>query len=1175
MSENGAMTVSGTKKLSNPFSTGGGGPHFENHVQASFVILMLTGGYAPGLPCDPVIEISLQGKVDGFQTDDCIVYTECAETKERRKMLVQIKHRFSFTKRNKICGEVICAAWQDFNNGQLFVKGKDVIAVITESLGAANMHHLKWMLDQARCTRDADEFFRTVQESNFSPSGSSEKLDAMQYHLKNANGGREVPKEDVYNFLKHFQWFGYDLGREHGVVLSLLHSHMSQIQTSSVRDTWSRVVDAVATWNQNGGTMTPANLPEDIREAFKPKIVVRMPQELFVSNEEPKTDWGAHADALWLAQAVLIGAWDEANDQDVGMLNRMFGIEPAEWVKKAREVLHAADSPLSVQHGCWKIKNRSALWHQVGDRLLEGDVLRFREIAATVLQKVDRAFDLSSQGQIVMPESGSSDQYSAVLRKGLAEGLAVLTNNADVCRHYSRGRIEAAGRQVVHDVLDKAGWAIWASLRNELPALAEAAPDEWLEAVEGALKLQPCPFVEMMQNGSVHCFSGLMCALEGLAWEERYFVRACAILGELAALVPGDSLSNHAMKSLTAILLPWYPQTLVPAEKRKIAVETIGKEWPTIGWKLMLELLPSQHPISSHTYRPKWRKSILEEWNESVTKREYWDQSLCYAEMSIRAAGSDAAKIVQLLDCFSRFPRPAFEQLLDVCSSQDVLNLAEDQRAILWERLSECARLNRRFDDAEWALPEDAVAHIERVATLLEPSSPMFLYPHLFGNGTVDLLDGHGDFEEQELRLHERQKQAVEAILQHHGMAGIRRFAEKVEQQFQLGCVLSSCEDRNMETDLLPHGLSDENAKIRMLTAGFVGQRFKDQGWQWCEVLDRSAWTMAQSAAFLTYLPFDQTVWIHVKLWLGKHEDMYWTTTNAYRASDNAQEAVDKLLAYGRPDDAIACLYRMLQGTRQIDVNQCARVLIQAFSGCRAIDRVDNYSAGRLIKFLQASSEVSHQKMCEVEWACLPLLDHYSGRYPQFLERKLAQDPGYFCDLINLCYNKENRHHTEASEEEATRAWKLLERWKRPPGMQDDDQFDSEQFKEWIRYVEGCRMGSRQKDIAFHHLGEVLIYSPADPDGLWIHRTVAEVLNASNHEEMRHGYKSGLYYARGAHFVDPSGKPEKALAGKFRKQADEVENACFHRLANTLRQLADSYDVKAERVRSEHAAEIL
>jgi len=33
------------ENLSNPFSKGGGGVHFEAHIEASFVSLMLTGGY--------------------------------------------------------------------------------------------------------------------------------------------------------------------------------------------------------------------------------------------------------------------------------------------------------------------------------------------------------------------------------------------------------------------------------------------------------------------------------------------------------------------------------------------------------------------------------------------------------------------------------------------------------------------------------------------------------------------------------------------------------------------------------------------------------------------------------------------------------------------------------------------------------------------------------------------------------------------------------------------------------------------------------------------------------------------------------------------------------------------------------------------------------------------------
>ena len=117
------------KKISNPFSTGGGGEHFEAHVQASFVLLMLTGGYAPCLPNWPIKKIKLQGKFAGYNTDDLIVYTENPDGRRKRKILAQIKHTINITENDKVFREVIQAAWNDFNNDELFSRNKDVIEV--------------------------------------------------------------------------------------------------------------------------------------------------------------------------------------------------------------------------------------------------------------------------------------------------------------------------------------------------------------------------------------------------------------------------------------------------------------------------------------------------------------------------------------------------------------------------------------------------------------------------------------------------------------------------------------------------------------------------------------------------------------------------------------------------------------------------------------------------------------------------------------------------------------------------------------------------------------------------------------------------------------------------------------------------------------------------------------
>ncbi|KAF6625238.1 MULTISPECIES: hypothetical protein [Paenibacillus] len=204
------------KQLSNPISTGGGGGHFEAHVQASFVILMLTGGVAPCLPPWPITEIKLQGRVDGFNTDDFIVLIEEPASKRKRKLLGQIKHRIKITQGDEIFSEVIRAAWSDFNNPKIFNKEKDIIALITGPLNATDFHNVQWLLNQARHTKDVEEFERQVTQANFSPSKSEEKLNVIKYHLKLANNNQEVSGKELYSFLNHFYLLGYDLGEEEG-----------------------------------------------------------------------------------------------------------------------------------------------------------------------------------------------------------------------------------------------------------------------------------------------------------------------------------------------------------------------------------------------------------------------------------------------------------------------------------------------------------------------------------------------------------------------------------------------------------------------------------------------------------------------------------------------------------------------------------------------------------------------------------------------------------------------------------------------------------------------------------------------------------------------------------------------------------------------------------------------
>ena len=65
---------------------------------------------------------------------------------------------------------------------------------------------------------------------------------------------------------------------------------------------------------------------------------------------------------------------------------------------------------------------------------------------------------------------------------------------------------------------------------------------------------------------------------------------------------------------------------------------------------------------------------------------------------------------------------------------------------------------------------------------------------------------------------------------------------------------------------------------------------------------------------------------------------------------------------------------------------------------------------------------------------------------------------------------------------------------------------------------------------------------------------------------MRNGYRNALFNSRGGHYVDPSGQAEQELATKYRDQAEKLESQGYHRLADSLRELAVSYEHDAERL---------
>jgi hypothetical protein len=204
-----------------------------------------------------------------------------------------------------------------------------------------------------------------------------------------------------------------------------------------------------------------------------------------------------------------------------------------------------------------------------------------------------------------------------------------------------------------------------------------------------------------------------------LAWDEKYLVRATVALGSLASIDPGGQWANRPNNSLTTIFLPWLPQTMGSIEKRKVAIQTLMKDFPEVGWKLLLTLLPGQVQASGYTHKPTWRKVVPKDWKGVISQKDYWSQVSIYAEMAIEAAQADLTKLRQLIENLDHLPRPLFERLLAHVQSDAIAGKPEDEKLGIWTSLVELAIKHRRFAGAEWALPPEAVSQIEEAARSL------------------------------------------------------------------------------------------------------------------------------------------------------------------------------------------------------------------------------------------------------------------------------------------------------------------------------------------------------------------------------------------------------------------------------------------------------------------------
>jgi len=1143
-------------KLSNSFSTGGGGGNFERYVQTVFLLTLLIDGFSPILE-RKIVQLDFQGKRLGYNTDDLII---TASGKNAPKILCQIKHDITISNGSTLFKNVINAAWSDFQKDS-FHPGTDKIVLATGIIAKDSISAFRYIYEQALASGNEEDFAVRIQQSNFTSDKAREKFAILKEALATANGGCEPNEKQIWQFCKSFVLLVFDLDFRSSVNQMLILSLIKCSSTADAINVWGRLLKFSGECNQAAACVQLDNIPDEIRELFHVDPISRLPagsaQPFFPSE-------------LWV-QLALIGSWSEKNESDIEVVEHITGLEYDVLKSTLRPLINNSQSYISCKNGAWKIRNRVEILQLCKNFFSDGIVQRVFSTAEEMLKQINSRFDQDGNFSFLIPEAGEF-QNSTALRRGIINGLCILLNSNLDLTVCSEGTCEQCSRRLIHTLFENCDWMRLASLNDILPLIAEINPNQYLVEFEEYIQKSGTEIARLFPQGSEdplfaqNFIYGVIWSIEVLAWDEKYLVSCIRCLGEMAAVLLDKKQSMVAIDAITSILLPWSPQTLASIQKQKNAIKALQIEVPDIGWNVIRSLLPGVTTVTGGTQKPKYIcKSISEE--RTISRETILELNQYYTSVAVILAGRDVKRLKDLAEYIDYFDESSIETYLTgILENANGWN--DEEKFPLWNRLSDLKYQILLDQDSppETPLYKLLCSTIEMIA----PQNPVVLYRRLYlSNFDEYLLQEDDSPVDSWERKEEKKQNAIHEIYGNQGLRAVYEFGIAVNDQYDVGYKLGQCIPLNdmpsiwvaMATKQFPEGF------FHSIINGFVAthdiQSLSTAGLQTCNA--------ELISNVLSHLYLSQDLIITVPILLPEHGQLFWqriAIPPVLRANDiDVQYVVDQLLEVGRIVAAVnVCGH--IHGEVPISAEKLIAILIKAAT-TENTEKLDFHAVQTLIRKLQNEKELNIQELSEIELIYLPWLNDYSPVRPRALICRLANDAEFFCSLLQLYYKK--RHEDVPSKENrqispgwAQRLFHVFYRFRAIPGTDWGGVFHEDTFSAWLQKVKLWARENDRYEVAMQTVGNGLSYAPVDEDGLLCEPVLCMTLNASDAEEIRKGYNLGIFNQRGAHFVDSEGKAERALAQKYNTAAEKAEELGYSRYSELLKRISEGYIFEAE-----------
>ncbi|MDB4759252.1 hypothetical protein OAF99_02815 [Akkermansiaceae bacterium] len=895
----------------------------------------------------------------------------------------------------------------------------------------------------------------------------------------------------------------------------------------------------------------------------------------------------ARTDSSELIPALLIGSWFDENEGDQAVISLLTDSGYDVLASKLQRLRLLGEAPLELGKTHWRggpderwaWQSRAEAWSIVAPLLRRSDYEQFQMVAELVLGEKNPRYDLPESERVYSEITGHKLETSSELREGVANGLALMGGRADQTRDPGKSRAVAAAS--VRAILKDAPWKIWASLSSQLPLLAEASPESFLESVESAFEQggESLRLLFVESDGSLLGGStphtGLLWALEGLAWHPDYFNRAVLLLAQLASIDPGGKTSNRPLNSLSEIFAGWINNTTVGNEAKVAALKLICNSCPYIGYELHCQIMPSSHQCSMGAHKPRWR-SWLVGFSRHPLVVDYHAYTEEIFESFLGLSRGNPDRLVRVVDCYDC--RRGISQLAairDLLTSEKIASWEESEKESVSTAIRRVVNRHRFFRSAEWALAESEIASLEEIRARYEPKDLKSQSRWLFDCKRFDLYSigrEEMDHQEQEAMVKGMKQSALVKIFEREGVGGVEKFAKMVKDEFAIGILLAELKLEAVESEILPAGISD--SEIDKFSEGFLRGAIFSDPWEWVEGEKIEGWNDAALGHFAANCPFEERTWDWLKDLSPSIEDHYWSVVDGWSgnlSSDELERAIRELLRKGRPGIVVSMLNTALHQKQTFR----PELVIEALETLLKFqDQVsDDHALCCLFSHLQSASGIDQMKLGQLEWAYLRVLDPYQGGYARALQHSLANDASFFVEVLSIVYRSKNepkRDLADFSDDErnqAELAGKLLENWQSCPCSDDEGEVDGVALTEYVRKIqEFARKGGRL-DIAMLTLGNKFAHSK-ESEGLWPPAPVCEVIQTIPGEDVIRGFQTAVRNKRGVH-TWTGGAEEMEISEGFREQAERVD-AKWPRVASALREISNDYKSQSQR-----AAEVI